>query len=206
MSGRYAIVVLAAGAGTRFGGSKLHALVDGVPMYERMLQKVQVFSAFPAFVVTGDEKIADEAKKRSITPVWNDRPEEGISLSLRLGLEAAVQSYRCEEPTPGTWERGLKGVFFSVCDQPWLTVSTMQQIFRTASLHPGSIVCAGRGGRGGNPVLWDCRYFSELLELSGDVGGRQLMNKYRENVRIEEADERELSDVDRQEDMRPVQV
>lgn len=206
MSGRYAIVVLAAGAGTRFGGSKLHALVDGVPMYERMLQKVQVFSAFPAFVVTGDEKIADEAKKRSITPVWNDRPEEGISLSLRLGLEAAVQSYRCEEPTPGTWERGLKGVFFSVCDQPWLTVSTMQQIFRTASLHPGSIVCAGRGGRGGNPVLWDCRYFSELLELSGDVGGRQLMNKYRENMRIEEADERELSDVDRQEDMRPVQV
>ena len=55
-------------------------------------------------------------------------------------------------------------------------------------------------------MLWDCRYFSELLELSGDVGGRQLMNKYRENVRIEEADERELSDVDRQEDMRPVQV
>lgn len=188
MKGRYAIVVLAAGAGVRFGGNKLHAPADGMPMYEKMLRNVQAFSSFPAYIVTGDEKIAKEAKKRGITPVTNDRPEEGISLSLRLGLEAALQN-------------PLKGVLFSVCDQPYLTVSTIQQIFHTAVLHPGSIVCAGHGGKGGNPVLWDRRYFPELLELSGDVGGRQIMQKYQEYIRIVETDERELNDVDRREDI-----
>lgn len=188
MKGRYAIVVLAAGAGVRFGGNKLHAPADGMPMYEKMLRNVQAFSSFPAYIVTGDEKIAKEAKKRGITPVTNDRPEEGISLSLRLGLEAALQN-------------PLKGVLFSVCDQPYLTVSTIQQIFHTAVLHPGSIVCAGHGGKGGNPVLWDRRYLPELLELSGDVGGRQIMQKYQEYIRIVETDERELNDVDRREDI-----
>ena len=188
MKGRYAIVVLAAGAGVRFGGNKLHAPADGMPMYEKMLRNVQAFSSFPAYIVTGDEKIAKEAKKRGIPPVPNDRPEEGISLSLRLGLEAALQN-------------PLKGVLFSVCDQPYLTVSTIQQIFHTAVLHPGSIVCAGHGGKGGNPVLWDRRYFPELLELSGDVGGRQIMQKYQEYIRIVETDERELNDVDRREDI-----
>ena len=188
MKGRYASVVLAAGAGVRFGGNKLHAPADGMPMYEKMLRNVQAFSSFPTYIVTGDEKIAKEAKKRGITPVPNDRPDEGISLSLRLGLEAALQN-------------PLKGVLFSVCDQPYLTVSTIQQIFHTAVLHPGSIVCAGHGGKGGNPVLWDRRYFPELLELSGDVGGRQIMQKYQEYIRIVETDERELNDVDRREDI-----
>lgn len=201
MQGRYAIVVLAAGAGVRFGGNKLHALADGIPMYEKMLQNVQAFSSFPSFLVTGDEKIAAEANQRGITVVRNDRPEEGISLSLRLGLQAALQSTAGKGRSSASGEERLRGILFSVCDQPRLTISTMQRIFHTAVLHPGSIVCAGHDGRGGNPVLWDRRYFSELMGLSGDVGGRQIMDRYRENVRIVETDERELNDVDCQEDM-----
>ena len=50
-------------------------------------------------------------------------------------------------------------------------------------------------------MLWDRRYFPELLELSGDVGGRQIMQKYQEYIRIVETDERELNDVDRREDI-----
>ena len=201
MKGRYAIVVLAAGAGVRFGGDKLHTLADGVPMYERMLENVRAFSSFPAYIVTGDEKIATEAKKRGITPVKNDHPEEGISLSLRLGLEAALGSVGKAGGIFNEEERMPKGVLFSVCDQPHLTVATMQNIFRMASLHPGSIVCAGHEGRAGNPVLWDRSYFPELMALSGDVGGRQIMDRHRRNVRIVETDERELNDVDRRKDI-----
>ena len=207
MNGRYAIVVLAAGAGVRFGGNKLHTLADGEPMYEKMLHNVQAFSSFPAYIVTGDEKIAEEAKKRGITPVRNDRPEEGISLSLKLGLGAATGStgdggdISVRSDFSSRVKEQLRGVLFSVCDQPNLTVSTMQQIFRTAVLHPGSIVCAGHDGKAGNPVLCANRYFPELMELSGDVGGRQLMDRYRENVRVVETDERELNDVDRREDI-----
>lgn len=190
MKDEFAIVVLAAGAGTRFGGNKLSAPVRNKPLYEHTLDRVQAFGAFPAFIVTGAEEIAGEAQKRGITPVWNRKPELGIARSLKLGLEEAVKS-----------RPGLKGILFSVCDQPGLDPATMQQIFRVSSLHPGSIVCAGSGGKTGNPVCWDASFFPELLALEGDEGGRQIMKKYRDKVRIVQADPEELKDIDRKEDL-----
>lgn len=190
MKDKFAIVVLAAGAGTRFGGNKLNAPVRNKPLYEHTLDRVQAFGAFPAFIVTGSEEIAGEAQKRGITPVWNRKPELGIARSLKLGLEEAVKS-----------RPGLKGILFSVCDQPGLDPATMQQIFRVSSLHPGSIVCAGSGGKTGNPVCWDASFFPELLALEGDEGGRQIMKKYRDKVRIVQADPEELKDIDRKEDL-----
>lgn len=190
MKDEFAIVVLAAGAGTRFGGNKLNAPVRNKPLYEHTLDRVQAFGAFPAFIVTGSEEIAGEAQKRGITPVWNRKPELGIARSLKLGLEETVKS-----------RSGLKGILFSVCDQPGLDPATMQQIFRVSSLHPGSIVCAGSGGKTGNPVCWDASFFPELLALEGDEGGRQIMKKYRDKVRIVQADPEELKDIDRKEDL-----
>ena len=184
MKDEFAIVVLAAGAGTRFGGNKLNALVRNKPLYEHTLERVEAFSAFPAYIVTGSEE------QKDIATVWNKEPERGIALSLTLGLKKALE----DRP-------GLKGILFTVCDQPGLDTSTMQQIFRTASRHPGSIVCAGSGERTGNPVCWDRTFFPELLTLEGDEGGRQIMRKYREKVKIVQADPEELKDIDRREDL-----
>ena len=47
----------------------------------------------------------------------------------------------------------------------------------------------------------DRKYFSELVRLEGDVGGRQVMDRYRERIRIVETDAEELIDVDRREDL-----
>ena len=91
MKDAFAVIVLAAGKGTRFGGDKLNAIVRNRPMYEHMLDKVQAFGAFPAFVVTGSRRIAEDAAKRGITPVENREPERGISHSLILGLKAALR-------------------------------------------------------------------------------------------------------------------
>lgn len=191
MKDRFAVVILAAGAGTRFGGNKLNVLVKNRPLYEYTLDRVQAFGAFPAFIVTGSEEIALEAEKRGIMTVWNTEPEKGISLSLKLGLKKALE---CRPY--------LKGILFSVCDQPGLDVSTMQLLFRTASLHPGRIVCAGNSGRTGNPVCWDEAFFPELLALTGDEGGRQIIRKHKEKVRIIQVDPEELKDIDRREDLR----
>lgn len=190
MKDRFGIVILAAGAGTRFGGNKLNALVRNRPLYEHMLEKIRAFGAFPAYIVTGEKAIAEAAEKRGITPVWNCEPERGISRSLRLGLERALDCHP-----------GLKGILFSVCDQPGIETSTIQRIFNAGMLHPGSIVCAGNGGRTGNPVFWDRKYFPELLGLTGDEGGRQVMRRHQDSLRIVQADPEELKDIDRKEDL-----
>lgn len=190
MKDHYAIVILAAGSGSRFGGNKLSAQVKGKPLYEHTLEKMQAFGAFPVFIVTGSEEIARAAEERGIIPVKNTRPEKGIAHSLRLGLERAMDS-----------GKDLRGVLFSVCDQPGLEVSTIDEIFRTAARHPDSIVCAGNGEKKGNPVCWDAVYFPELMKLCGDEGGRQIMKDHKEKIRIVEADIEELKDIDRREDI-----
>lgn len=195
MRGRYGIVILAAGAGIRFGGKKLHACVDGRTLYENTMEKMKVFASFPVYIVTGDPHIASVAERNGIKPVLNDRPEEGISRSLRLGLEALLRDRGSSR------EQEIQGVLFSVCDQPFLRVSTLQQIFRTAVLHPGRIVCAGFRGQKGNPVLWDRMFFPELLELTGDAGGRQILNRHSEKVYVVETREKELDDIDRIQDL-----
>lgn len=189
----YAIVILAAGSGSRFGGNKLLAEVDGIPIYRHVIHRMLGFGSFPVYIVTGDKEIAGYAEKQGISPVWNCEPEKGIAHSLTLGLGTALENYKKKDD--------LKGVLFSVCDQPALSASTIQRMFNTAVLHPGSIVCAGCGGQTKNPVLWDRRFFSELLGLSGDIGGKQIMEHYRDRIRLVEADPSELADVDCMEDL-----
>ncbi len=190
MKGRFAIVILAAGAGSRFGGDKLGALVKNKPLYMHTLERMKGFGSFPAYVVTGSGEIAEQAEKLGIVPVWNREPELGISRSLNQGLARALGDVP-----------DLEGVLFSVCDQPGMSASTIQQIFNTGARHPGAVVCAGNGSRCGNPVLWDRKYFPELMELSGDRGGRQVMKRHAGSLKIVQADPEELKDIDRREDL-----
>ena len=75
---------------------------------------------------------------------------------------------------------------FLVCDQPGIQAATIQKILNEGCLHKNSIVCAGYDGMRGNPVLWGSTYFQELMHLTGDTGGRQLMKQYEEKIRIVE--------------------
>ena len=126
--------------------------------------------------------------------VCNKEPEKGISLSVKLGLTKAIEDAE-ENGTP------LRGVLFSVCDQPRLKKSTIQRIINTAFHNPGKIVCAGEGTRNGNPVLWDKRFFDKLLELDGDIGGKKILKENLDSLKIVPVQAGELQDIDRKEDL-----
>lgn len=220
---QYGIVVLAAGLSKRYGGNKLleervtevtesvlkrdersvecileqeKEVTDsilkqdekrsaGKSLYEVTLDKLTQFPDCIRVVVTRFDEIEAAAKKRGIVVVENGAPELGISHSLHLGLLA------CLERNPY-----LRGVLFMVCDQPYLKAETIEQMLEEGLSHPQAIVCAAHEGRRGNPVFWDTCYMSDLLSLTGDVGGRQIIKKYPERVRLVECGEKELQDVD----------
>lgn len=186
---KYAVVVLAAGASKRFGGNKLLTSIQGKPLYEHMLRKVDALSAFPTYIVTGYEEIQKAAEEKKIHVVENRQPELGISHSLRLGLSTCLK----ENPE-------IQGVLFSVCDQPNLQLQTMLGLIRTAMLHPGKIVCSGHEGKSGNPVVWDKKFFEELMKLEGDSGGKVILEKRKEQCILLEAEAEELKDIDRKQD------
>lgn len=187
--GKYAVIVLAAGAGKRFGSNKLLASIQGKPLYRHMLNKLKAFQAFPVYVVTGYEQIQTEAEELGIHVVENKQPELGISRSLKLGLKECLK----ENPQ-------IEGVLFSVCDQPNLTLPTMFELIRTAMLRPGKIICSGHNGVPGNPVLWSKEYFDELMTLEGDTGGKKVLECHREQRVLVEIEAEELKDIDRKQD------
>ncbi len=52
-------------------------------------------------------------------------------------------------------------------------------------------------GKQGNPMLWDRRYFPEILTITGDTGARHLLGRHLDAVaEIEMADNAVLRDFD----------
>lgn len=188
--GAYAVVVLAAGQGLRFGGGKLLADVEGRPLYRHLFDTLAELPDVWKVVVTGEKAIMEDAAKRGMAVVKNTQPERGSSRSMKLGLKA------CLDTLPN-----LRGVLFTVCDQPRLTAGTFVRLLRTAEQNPGRIVRASAGGRGGNPVVWDAAYAGELLAATGDRGGRPVMEKHAEEIILVEIEKEELHDIDRKADL-----
>ena len=78
-------VVLAAGNARRFGSNKLNATVEGESLIRRALEAVPVGLA--AVVVSQYPDILALAGEYGFAAVRNNRPDLGLSLSVRLGLE-----------------------------------------------------------------------------------------------------------------------
>lgn len=187
----YAMILLAAGKSSRYGDNKLLEELDDGKMYEHTLRKMRAFPLCTQVVVTRFAEIEEASKKQGMTVVENHEPDLGIAHSLVLGLKAAKRG-----------NPDLKGAMFIVCDQPGLTAGTFARMLDMGKNHPGKIICAGRKGKMGNPVLWDRKFFSELEQLLGDKGGKQIMGAHMEDVLVCEAEEAELQDVDEPEQLR----
>jgi CTP:molybdopterin cytidylyltransferase MocA len=178
----YGCVILAAGLGRRFGGGKLFAEFDGIPLYKRAFSAVPQALFRDTVVVSAEREILVEAETMGFRPVRNPRPEDGISLSIRLGLEALGD---CE------------GALFMVGDQPLLRRETVSALMAAARENPGCILAPVRqDGSPGNPCYFPARFFPELMALTGDTGGRRVIRTHPEALRTLAVDERELTDTD----------
>lgn len=175
------LVIMAAGAGTRFGGGKLSALFQGVPLYRRALDAVPEGVFARVAVVTALAPLADEARRRGFLPVVNDRPALGVSRTIRLGLEALGD---------------CGGVMFLAADQPLLRPETVALLARTFAEHPDQIVAPAADGMRGGPCTFPAAFFPALLALTGDRGGAGILRAHPDRVRLVEVPAEALWDAD----------
>ena len=182
-----ACVLLAAGAGERFGGGKLLAEFDGAALYARAMDALPAEMFVRTAVVSGSEEILAESTRRGFLPVRNDAPEEGVSRSIALGLDAA-------EP--------CSAALFLVGDQPLLTKASVRRILEAGRENPDKIIAPQRpDGRLGNPCLFPAAFFAELRALRGDCGGKQVIRAHPEAVFTVTLPEAELFDTDTKEEL-----
>ena len=181
---KYALILLAAGNSIRYEGNKLLDVIDGKPMYRYICDEVCELS-MQKIIVTQYEQIAEYGRNHGFKVIYNPNPERGISGSIRLGVESANKA---------------EGYLFAVCDQPNIKKESIINIVRLAEKTSKGIVasvvsCKGREHYA-NPNFFSAKYRQELLELTGDRGGKQIIKKHSNDVAKYRITDVEAQDID----------
>lgn len=152
-------VVLAAGAGSRFGGGKLLAQISGRPVLQHVLDALATAGVGEVIVVLGRDAAAVEAAIawRGERRVVNPEPERGLASSLQAGFEAVGKS--------------AGSVLVALGDQP-LVSATGIRVLLDAQPKRGRplVVPVYADGHGRNPVLVRRPAFHLIAEATGDRG------------------------------------
>ena len=181
-------LVLAAGAGTRFGErSKLLAELDGRPLLEHAIAaQCAVAELDRVAVVLGAsaEDILSRVEFMRAEPVVCERWHEGQALSLRRGIEYLTDG------------RDVRKVIVTLGDQPRVTPAL---IARFVGEPPGTR--AVFGGVPGHPAVLGPVQMRAIGSLRGDQGARQLLHG---GATIECGDSSAVRDVDTPEDLEAI--
>jgi molybdenum cofactor cytidylyltransferase len=161
-----AVVVLAAGRGTRFGGDIPKPLVElgGRPLLSYALDAARTSAVGPVAVVVSDERVAAIVPDR-VDLLRNNEPESGIASSLRVALRAL-------EP-----REEVDAVVVGLADQPRVGAAAYRRVASAYDVG-ARLAVATYGGTRGNPVLVARTYWPEALALTGDEGARVLLRRH----------------------------
>ena len=171
MDVRVAAIVLAAGAGSRFGGGKLLASVDGRPLLQHTLDRLADAGIDDVVVVLGHDAAAIEQaiEWRTERRVVNPEPERGLSSSLAIGRAAVGE--------------GSGAVLIALGDQPTLRADVIRSLVGAPDDPDRPVVVpAYAEDRGRNPVLVRSAGFALLDEASGDRGLGPILAAHPERV------------------------
>ena len=181
-----AAIVLAAGRSSRMGDeNKLLLDYKGEPMIRHAVRAAVESKASPVIVVTGHESDSVKAALEGFDAVFihNGAYPDGMATSLVAGLNAVKET--------------ASGVLVHLGDMPLVTADGMNAMVDALDEDAERlIITRSAGGRRGNPVIFHRRFFPELLALTGDEGGRQIIAKHGDLVFEIPASDDALFDVD----------
>ena len=185
---RIAAVVLAAGRSRRMAPHNKLLITDkaGKPMIARVVDNVLSSGARPILVVLGhqSEQIETALAGKPVRFIHAADYAEGLAASLKAGIAAVPEDCAAAVVCLG--------------DMPLVTGRMIDRLVSAYDPEEGrQIVLPTFRGKQGNPMLWDRRFFPEILQISGDSGARFLTGKYAEVLaEIEMGDDAVLRDFD----------
>ena len=194
MGARPAVIVLAAGKGSRFVGPdhKLAQSLGTLTVLGTTLQHA-IASQLSVVVVTTHALAAVACRSVAARDVVV-LPEVGAPGHASLGMGYSISAGVASRPDAGGWLI-LPG------DMPRVQPATLQAVARELEDH--AVAYAQYRGRRGHPVAFSSELYSELIGLTGDEGARRLVARY-PAVGVEVDDPGVLVDVDTQDDLERV--
>jgi molybdenum cofactor cytidylyltransferase len=160
------VILLAAGGGSRFGGShhKLLTSVAGKTVFEWALQSALTANIGPVAVVWGSVELPRYEGSEAVTYLHNNAWAEGMASSVQCALRWAS-------------EHGLQSVVIGLGDQPCVPPSAWTAVAQSTS----PLAVATYQGVRANPVKLHAEFFA-LVPQTGDEGARSLLRSHPELV------------------------
>jgi molybdenum cofactor cytidylyltransferase len=187
--GRVAAVVLAAGASQRFGRPKQLMAWEGDTLLGHAVDVALASQADPVLVVLG-------YRAEDCRAALGDRPARVVVNSdWALGQSSSVQAGLAALPPDAS------AVLFLLADQPGVTPAVINALIERHRATLAPVVWPEYQGRRGNPVLFDQVAFPRLMHLSGDTGGRPVLQTYTQQAeRVPVSESGILFDIDTPDD------
>lgn len=168
-------IVLAAGKSTRMGKAKLLLPVGGKSIIRIVVEHALRSKAGEVIVVLGSEasrirrevELAGSELAAVASPlkiVENPRFEEGQSTSLKAGLSSVDE--RCE------------GVLVLMGDQPFVGQDILDALIGQFHASNAPLIIPEYDGVRATPILFGRELFSDLMAVTGDKGGRDVVTKH----------------------------
>lgn len=159
-------VLLAAGAGSRFGGEAPKPLAEfrGAPLVTWPLAALRAGGVDQVVVVLGaaGDEVVDAVDFGDATIVPCAGWAEGLSASLRTGVAVAAQ------------EHGAAAVVIALGDQPLLGGDAVARVIGARAPGDADVLRATYDGVPGHPTVLEASTFPAVAALRGDTGARDL--------------------------------
>ena len=190
-----AVVIIGAGAGTRFGGPKaLATLPDGRRFLDAVAETAGYAGLDPVISVLPPDVAAPVLGTRGAAPnvarvVVNANPKSEQIVSARLGLAQLSNT-------------SVVGALLWPVDHPFVRLESVLAILDAARRTGAMIVVPRCNERRGHPVFFHRELWRELMTVA-DGGARGVMRGHQSLVHeVEVSDAGVLRDIDTQQELR----
>ncbi len=165
-------ILLGAGESKRMGFDKLSLPWGKKTVFEQCFKTLLRSRVREVVIVRSlrNKGVRNSFYGKKIKIVTNPHPVGGMSTSIRKGLQAICP--------------GSDGILIALGDQPFLKTRTIDALIRVFDREKERIIVPSFQGRTGHPVIFHKAYKKELMNLKGDAGGRSIIERHREDVRV----------------------
>lgn len=171
-TGPVAGILLAAGTSSRMGSNKLLFELDGESVLRGAARRALAGGVAPLLVVLGHqaERVRQELDGLPCQIVLNPSYEQGINSSLKAGVAALPDD--------------VQAAMVMLSDMPFVTAEMLAGLIARYRSTEAPLVISDYEGVNAPPMLYDRSLFGELLAMTGEGCGRQVVKQHRHEAEV----------------------
>lgn len=162
-----AVVILAAGQGTRFGSQKMLHQYNSKTLLEHSLAAIdrQIFSSVNIVCGADAEQVIQRHQSPDINFIVNKKWQAGMGTSIATAIDYFEKNQAI-----------IDAVLIMLGDQIHISLNVLNTMAATAAENPNKIVCAKYNNINGAPAIFPAQYFNQLKNLPANNGAKTLLN------------------------------